>query len=436
MFHNDQLAAFWMPFTANRGFKAEPRLLAAAKDMHYTTTDGRVVLDGTAGLWCVNAGHCREPIVAAIREQAGKMDFGPTFQLGHPLAFDFANRVGELMPAGLDRVFFTNSGSEAVDSALKIALACHRSRGQGTRTRLIGRERGYHGTGFGGISVGGLVNNRRAFGTLLTGVDHLRHTHDVANAFSRGQPASGADLADDLERIVALHGSETIAAVIVEPMAGSTGVLLPPVGYLERLRESCTRHGIILIFDEVITAFGRLGTATAAERFKVVPDMITLAKGLTNAAVPMGAVAVSRAIHDDVVEGAPDGIELFHGYTYSGHPLAAAAGLATLDLYRDEHLFDRALELEPYWTDAIHSLRGHRHVIDLRTLGLVAGIELEPRSGEPTKRAFELFHDCFDRGLLVRATGDIIALSPPLIVTRSQIDEMVGIIADRLATID
>jgi len=436
MFHNDQLAAFWMPFTANRGFKAEPRLLAAAKDMHYTTTDGRAVLDGTAGLWCVNAGHCRELIVAAIREQAGKMDFGPTFQLGHPLAFDFANRVGELMPAGLDRVFFTNSGSEAVDSALKIALACQRSRGQGTRTRLIGRERGYHGTGFGGISVGGLVNNRRAFGTLLTGVDHLRHTHDVANAFSRGQPASGADLADDLERIVALHGSETIAAVIVEPMAGSTGVLLPPVGYLERLRESCTRHGIILIFDEVITAFGRLGTATAAERFKVVPDMITLAKGLTNAAVPMGAVAVSRAIHDDVVEGAPDGIELFHGYTYSGHPLAAAAGLATLDLYRDEHLFDRALELEPYWTDAIHSLRGHRHVIDLRTLGLVAGIELEPRSGEPNKRAFELFHDCFDRGLLVRATGDIIALSPPLIVTRSQIDEMVGIIADRLATID
>ena len=436
MLHNDQLAAFWMPFTANRGFKAEPRLFAAAKDMHYTTTDGRAVLDGTAGLWCVNAGHCREPIVAAIREQAGKMDFGPTFQLGHPLAFDFANRIGELMPTGLDRIFFTNSGSEAVDSALKIALACQRSRGQGTRTRLIGRERGYHGTGFGGISVGGLVNNRRAFGTLLTGVDHLRHTHDIANAYSRGQPATGADLADDLERIVALHGSETIAAVIVEPMAGSTGVLLPPVGYLERLREICTRHGIILIFDEVITAFGRLGAATAAERFEVVPDMITLAKGLTNAAVPMGAVAVSRAIHDDIVEGAPDGIELFHGYTYSGHPLAAAAGLATFDLYRDEQLFERALGLESYWADAVHSLRGHRHVIDLRTLGLVAGIELEPRPGAPTKRATELFHGCFDHGLLVRATGDIIALSPPLIVTKSQINEMVGIIADRLATID
>ena len=436
MLHNDQLAAFWMPFTANRGFKAEPRLFATAKDMHYTTTDGRLVLDGTAGLWCVNAGHCRESIVAAIREQAGTMDFGPTFQLGHPLAFDFATRLGTLMPAGLDRIFFTNSGSEAVDSALKIALACQRARGQGTRTRLIGRERGYHGTGFGGISVGGLVNNRRAFGSLLTGVDHLRHTHDMANAYSRGQPSTGAELADDLERVVALHGAETIAAVIVEPMAGSTGVLLPPVGYLERLRELCSRHGIILIFDEVITAFGRLGTATAAERFAVVPDMITLAKGLTNAAVPMGAVAVSRTIHDDVVEGAPDGIELFHGYTYSGHPLAAAAGLATLDLYRDEQLFERALELEAYWTDAIHSLRGSRHVIDLRTLGLVAGIELEPRPGNPAKRATELFQGCFDHGLLVRATGDTIALSPPLIVTKPQIDEMVGIIADRLATID
>ena len=436
MLTNDHLSDFWMPFTANRAFKAEPRLFAAAKDMHYTTTDGRTVLDGTAGLWCVNAGHCRESIVAAIRAQAGVMDFGPTFQIGHPLAFEFASRVGEIMPAGLDRIFFANSGSEAVDSALKIALACQRARGQGSRTRLIGRERGYHGTGFGGISVGGLVNNRRAFGTLLTGVDHLRHTHDVANAYSRAQPASGAELADDLERIVALHGAETIAAVIVEPMAGSTGVLLPPVGYLERLREICNRHGVILIFDEVITAFGRLGTATAADRFGVVPDMITLAKGLTNAAVPMGAVAVSRTIYDDVVDGAPDGIELFHGYTYSGHPLAAAAGLATLDLYRDEQLFERALELEAYWTDAIHSLRGHRHIVDLRTMGLVAGIELETRPGAPTKRASELFHGCFDHGLLVRATGDIIALSPPLIVTKPQIDEMVGIIADRLATID
>ena len=436
MQQNDQLAALWLPFTANRAFKAEPRLLATAKDMHYHTPDGRAVLDGTAGLWCVNAGHCRETIVEAIRHQAGVMDFGPTFQLGHPIAFEFATRVGELMPEGLDRIFFANSGSEAVDSALKIALACQRARGQGTRTRLIGRERGYHGTGFGGISVGGLVNNRRAFGTLLTGVDHLRHTHDIANAFTRGQPAKGAELADDLERIVTLHGAETIAAVIVEPMAGSTGVLMPPLGYLERLREICTRHGIILIFDEVITAFGRLGKATAAEYFGVIPDMITLAKGLTNAAVPMGAVAVSRAIHDDIVDNAPDGIELFHGYTYSGHPLAAAAGLATLDLYRDEALFERAAGLADYWADAVHALRGARHVIDLRNLGLVAGIELEPRPGAPTKRATELFHACFDHGLLVRATGDIIALSPPLIVSKAQIDEMVGIITAMLATID
>ncbi len=436
MQQNDQLAALWLPFTANRAFKAEPRLLATAKDMHYHTPDGRAVLDGTAGLWCVNAGHCRETIVEAIRHQAGVMDFGPTFQLGHPIAFEFATRVGELMPEGLDRIFFANSGSEAVDSALKIALACQRARGQGTRTRLIGRERGYHGTGFGGISVGGLVNNRRAFGTLLTGVDHLRHTHDMANAFTRGQPAKGAELADDLERIVTLHGAETIAAVIVEPMAGSTGVLVPPLGYLERLREICTRHGIILIFDEVITAFGRLGKATAAEYFGVIPDMITLAKGLTNAAVPMGAVAVSRAIHDDIVDNAPDGIELFHGYTYSGHPLAAAAGLATLDLYRDEALFERAEGLADYWADAVHALRDARHVIDLRNLGLVAGIELEPRPGAPTKRATELFHACFDHGLLVRATGDIIALSPPLIVSKAQIDEMVGIITAMLATID
>ena len=436
MQQNDQLAALWLPFTANRAFKAEPRLLATAKDMHYHTPDGRAVLDGTAGLWCVNAGHCRETIVEAIHHQAGVMDFGPTFQLGHPIAFEFATRVGELMPEGLDRIFFANSGSEAVDSALKIALACQRARGQGTRTRLIGRERGYHGTGFGGISVGGLVNNRRAFGTLLTGVDHLRHTHDIANAFTRGQPAKGAELADDLERIVTLHGAETIAAVIVEPMAGSTGVLMPPLGYLERLREICTRHGIILIFDEVITAFGRLGKATAAEYFGVIPDMITLAKGLTNAAVPMGAVAVSRAIHDDIVDNAPDGIELFHGYTYSGHPLAAAAGLATLDLYRDEALFERAAGLADYWADAVHALRGARHVIDLRNLGLVAGIELEPRPGAPTKRATELFHACFDHGLLVRATGDIIALSPPLIVSKAQIDEMIGIITAMLATID
>ena len=434
---NDPLAAFWMPFTSNRAFKAQPRLLSAAKDMHYTSSDGRQILDGTAGLWCVNAGHCRAPIVEAIRKTAGEMDFGPTFQLAHPLAFELASRVAALMPEGLDRIFFTNSGSESVDTALKIALAYQRARGEGTRTRLIGRERGYHGVGFGGISVGGIVNNRRQFGTLLAGVDHLPHTHDLAaNAFTKGRPQHGAHLADELERIVALHGAETIAAVIVEPMAGSTGVLIPPLGYLERLREICTRHGIVLIFDEVITAFGRLGGATAAGVLGVTSDIITMAKGLTNAAVPMGAVAVSRKIHDTLVEGGPDGIELFHGYTYSGHPLAAAAGIATLDLYRDEGLFERAADLSGYWEQAVHSLKGKRHVIDLRNIGIVAGIELEPRPGAPGKRGMELFHKCFDNGLLVRATGDIIALSPPLILEKAHIDEMIGRIAELVEAVD
>ena len=434
---NDPLAAFWMPFTANRAFKDHPRLLSAAKDMHYTSSDGRQILDGTAGLWCVNAGHCRAPIVEAIRKTAGELDFGPTFQLAHPLAFELAARVAALMPEGLDRIFFTNSGSESVDTALKIALAYQRARGEGTRTRLIGRERGYHGVGFGGISVGGIVNNRRQFGTLLAGVDHLPHTHNMEhNAFTCGQPAWGGHLAEELERIVALHGAETIAAVIVEPMAGSTGVLIPPIGYLERLREICTRHGIVLIFDEVITAFGRLGGATAAGVLGVTPDIITMAKGLTNAAVPMGAVAVSRTIHDCVVEGGPDGIELFHGYTYSGHPLAAAAGIASLDLYRDEGLFERAADLSGYWEDAVHSLKGKRHVIDIRNLGLVAGIELEPRPGEPGKRAMELFHQCFDTGLLVRVTGDIIALSPPLILETAHIDEMIGRIGELVEAVE
>lgn len=437
MLTNDRLASFWMPFTANRSFKSDPRLFVSAQAMHYRSSDGRPVLDGTAGLWCVNAGHGRAPITEAIRKTAGELDYAPTFQLGHPLPFELATRVGEIMPPGLDRIFFANSGSEAVDTALKIALAYQRSRGLGGKTRLIGRERGYHGTGFGGISVGGIVNNRRAFGTLLTGVDHLPHTHSLADmAFSPGQPEWGAHLADDLERIVALHGAETIAAVIVEPVAGSTGVLIPPVGYLERLREICTRHDILLIFDEVITAFGRLGTATAAERFGVTPDLITMAKGLTNGAVPMGAVAASRAVHDQIVDNAPDGIELFHGYTYSGHPLAAAAGIATLDIYRDESLFARAASLEKRWEDALHALKGTRHVIDLRNLGLVAGIELEPRPGAPGRRGTEVFQRCFDAGLLVRATGDTIALSPPLIVEEAQIDTMFGMLADQIARVD
>lgn len=435
MLENDPLAAFWMPFTANKAFKAHPRLLVSAKDMHYQSADGRSILDGTAGLWCSNAGHCRQPIVDAIAKSAASLDFGPTFQLAHPSAFELASRLAPMMPEGVDRIFFTNSGSESVDTALKIALAAQRARGHGTRTRLIGRERGYHGTGFGGISVGGIVNNRRVW-QGLPGVDHMRHTHDPErNSWSKGFPLHGAELADDLERLITLHGAETIAAVIVEPVAGSTGVLVPPVGYLQRLRDLCTKHGIILIFDEVITAFGRVGGATASETWGVTPDIITMAKGLTNAAVPMGAVAVSRSIHDDIINATEDGIELFHGYTYSGHPLAAAAALASLDLYRDEALFDKALELGQYWQDAAFSLQGKRHVIDIRTIGLIAGIELAPRPGAPTKRATELFQACFDNGLLVRATGDIIALSPPLILEKSHIDEMFGRIGDLLETI-
>ena len=434
---NDPLAALWMPFTANRAYKATPRQLVAAKDMHYTADDGRQVLDGTAGLWAVNAGHCRPTIVEAIQKTAAELDFAPGFQLGHPASFELASRVAAIMPKGLDRIFFTNSGSESVDTALKIALAYQRSRGEGTRTRFIGRERGYNGVGFGGISVGGIVNNRRQFGTLLNGVDHLPHTHSLQhNSFTKGRPQWGGHLADTLESIIALHGPETIAAVIVEPMAGSTGVLVPPVGYLERLREITSKHGIVLIFDEVITAFGRVGGATASETLGVIPDIITMAKGLTNAAVPMGAVAVSRHIHDSVVEGAADGIELFHGYTYSGHPLAAAAGIAALDLYEAEGIFEHATSLHGYWEEAVHSLNGKRHIIDVRNMGIVAGIELEPRPGAPTKRAMELFHKCFDNGLLVRATGDIIALSPPLILQKAHIDEMVGRIADLLETID
>jgi beta-alanine--pyruvate transaminase len=430
----NDLDAFWMPFTDNRYFKANPRLLVAAKGMYYTASDGRDILDGTAGLWCVNAGHGRETIVEAIREQAGKLDFAPTFNLGHPLAFQLAARLGAIMPGNLDRIFFANSGSEAVDTALKIALAYHRAQGQGTRTRLIGRERGYHGTGFGGISVGGIVSNRRTFGTGLPGVDHLPHTHDLSrNAFSRGKPAHGEELADALEALVALHGADTIAAVIVEPLAGSTGVLVPPKGYLERLRAITSRHGILLIFDEVITGFGRLGAATAAERFGVTPDIITLAKGITNAAVPMGAVACRQEIYDVITgaQGEAAGIELFHGYTYSAHPLACAAALATLDLYRDEALFERALRLEPIWEAAMHSLAGARHVIDIRNLGLVAGIELASRPNALGSRAVEAFRRLFDTGVLARVTGDIIALSPPLIIEEGQID----LIVDRIGAV-
>ncbi|HYM33487.1 MAG TPA: aspartate aminotransferase family protein [Candidatus Cybelea sp.] len=429
----NNLEAFWMPFTANRQFKSAPRLLTGAKDMHYTSQDGRRILDGTAGLWCVNAGHCRPRIVEAVQRQVAEMDYAPAFQMGHPKAFELAARLAAMLPGDLDHVFYANSGSEAVDSALKIALAYHRVRGEGSRTRLIGRERGYHGVGFGGISVGGISPNRKFFGPLLAGTDHLPHTHNLAkNAFTRGQPAWGAELADELERIVALHDASTIAAVIVEPVAGSTGVLIPPQGYLQRLRQICDKHGILLIFDEVITGFGRLGSSFATEHFRVIPDLITVAKGITNGTVPMGAVFVRKGIYDTFMQGPENTIELFHGYTYSAHPIACAAGLATLDVYQEEGLFEHAAELAPYWEDAVHSLKGTKNVIDLRSIGLVCGIELEPIPGKPTKRAFDLFLKAYEEGLMIRTTGDIIALSPPLIVQKKHIDEMFGKIGSLL----
>ena len=421
-----------MPFTANRQFKKAPRMFVAAKDMHYTTSDGRSVLDATAGLWCVNAGHCRPKITKAIQGQAAELDYAPAFQIGHPKAFELANKLVNIAPKGMDNVFFTNSGSESVETALKIALAYHRVKGDGSRFRLIGRERGYHGVNFGGISVGGIVPNRKMFGTLLTGVDHLPHTHlPKDNAFTKGEPEFGANLADELERIVALHDASTIAAVIVEPVAGSTGVLIPPRGYLQRLRDICTKHKILLIFDEVITGFGRLGTPFAADYFGVIPDIMVTAKGLTNGVIPMGAVFVKSEIHDAFMNGPEHLIEFMHGYTYSGNPIAAAAGLATLETYQEEGLLTRGADLASYWQEALHSLHDAPHVIDIRNIGLIGAIELEPIKGEPTKRAFAAFVKAFDSGLLIRTTGDIIALSPPLIIKKSQIDEIV----ERLRTI-
>jgi beta-alanine--pyruvate transaminase len=428
--------AFWMPFTANRQFRAAPRLLSRAEGMYYWTPEGRQVLDGTAGLWCVNAGHCRPKIVEAVRRQVGEMDFAPTFQMGHPIAFDFAERLAAVAPKGFGRVFFTNSGSESADTALKIALAYHRVRGEGQRYRLIGRERGYHGVNFGGMAVGGIPANRKAFGPGIAGVYHIRHTHDLArNAFSRGQPAhGGVEFADDLERVCALHDPSTIAAVIVEPVAGSAGVLVPPQGYLERLREICTRHGILLIFDEVITGFGRLGKPFGAERLGVMPDLFTTAKALTNGTVPMGAVFVKDAIHDAFMQG-PHGIELFHGYTYSGHPVACAAGIAMLDTCEEEGLLERVSTLEAYWEAAAHALKGARHVIDVRNFGLMAAIELEPRPGAPAARAYEAFVRAFEAGVLIRVTADTIALSPPLIVEKPQIDRIFQAIAEALTSV-
>jgi beta-alanine--pyruvate transaminase len=425
----ERMDAYWMPFTANRQFKKSPRLLAKSTGMHYWTPEGREILDAVAGLWCVNAGHGRAKIVQAIAQQASELDYAPPFQMGHPKAFRLAEEVVKIAPEGMSKVFFTNSGSESVETALKMAIAYHRVKGEASRTRLIGRERGYHGVNFGGISVGGMVANRKMFGSLLAGVDHIRHTHDPAkNAFTRGQPAHGAELADDLERLVALHDASTIAAVIVEPIAGSTGVLIPPQGYLQRLREICDKHGILLIFDEVITGFGRTGRPFASQTFGVTADMIVCAKGITNGAVPMGAVICKQHIHDAFMNGPEHLIEFFHGYTYSAHPLACAAGLATLETYADDGLLTRAQEMGKYFEDAVHSFKGLPNVIDCRNFGLVGGIELAPLPGEPAKRAFSVFLDCWEQGVMVRTTGDTVALSPPLIIEKQHIDRIVDVL--------
>ena len=425
--------AFWMPFTASRQFKQAPRMLAKAAGMHYWTPEGRQVLDGIAGLWCVNAGHARPKIVQAIAAQAAEMDFCPPFNMAHPKAFELAERLVKIAPAGLNKVFFTNSGSEAVDTALKMAIAYHRARGEGTRTRLIGRERGYHGVNFGGISVGGMVGNRKSFGPMLGGVDHIRHTHDPArNAFTRGQPEHGAELADDLERLVALHDASTIAAVIVEPMAGSTGVLIPPKGYLDRLRAICDKHGILLIFDEVITGFGRLGSPFAALHFGVTPDLMTTAKGISNGCVPMGAVLAKGHLHDAFMNGPEHVIEFPHGYTYSAHPLACAAALGTLDTYAEEGLLTRAAKMGPLFEEGLHSMGELPNVIDIRNIGLVGAIELTPIAGQPGKRAFDVFLDCWERGVLVRTTGDTIALSPPLIIENNHLDQIFSSLREAL----
>jgi beta-alanine--pyruvate transaminase len=430
-----ELESFWMPFTSNRQFKDNPRLLERAEGMYYWTTDGRKILDGFAGMWCVNAGHGRKEIADAVHKQLSTMEYAPPFQMGHPIVFEFANVLTKLTPGDLKHVFFTNSGSESVDTALKIAIAYHRLRGEASRQRLIGREKGYHGVGFGGISVGGMVNNRKFFGAMLPGVDHMRHTLDIArNAFSRGEPAYGVELADDLERLVQLHDASTIAAVIVEPVVGSAGVIPPPKGYLKRLREICTKHGILMIMDEVITGFGRLGQPFAAQYFDVMPDMITCAKGITNGAVPMGAVFVRKGIYDTFMQQ-PDGIELFHGYTYSGHPVACAAGLATQEIYRREGLLTRAQDIGKYFEDAVHSLKGLPHVIDIRNIGLTACVEFESIPGKPGARGFDVFLKCFERGVLLRASGDIVPMSPPLIIEKQQIDQLVGTLAEAIKTV-
>ncbi len=420
------LEAYWMPFTGNRYFKQNPRLVTRAKGMYCYTHDGKKLLDAVAGLWCCNAGHCHPKIVEAIKDQAETLDYAMAFQLGHPTVFELANKLTGLAPEGIDYAFFVNSGSEAVDTALKMALAYHRLRGEGERTRFIGREKGYHGVGFGGISVGGLSPNRKMFGAMLPGVDHLPHTHSLAeNAYSRGQPAWGVHLADELENIVALHDPSTVAAVIIEPIAGSAGVLIPPEGYLQRIREICDKYGILLIFDEVICGFGRTGDTFGANRFGVTPDLMTTAKGLTSGTVPMGAVLAKSEIYDTFMTGPDGAIEFFHGYTYSGHPLAAAAGCAAMDVYTQEGLFDRAKSMEDTFAEALHSLKGEPNVIDVRNFGLIGAVELEPMEAQPTARAMSIFRKCYDEGVIIRTTGDTLAFSPPLIIDEAQIETVV-----------
>jgi beta-alanine--pyruvate transaminase len=431
-----EASAFFMPFSMNRQFKKAPRLLARAEGMYYYTPEGRKILDGTAGLWCVNAGHCRKQIVDAVAKGVATLDFAPPFQMGHPLAFEFADRVVEVAPEGMTKVFFTNSGSESVDTALKLALAYHRVRGEGHRVRLIGREKGYHGVNFGGTAVGGIVNNRKIFGALVAGVDHIRHTHDLAkNAFSRGQPKHGVELADDLERLCQLHDPSTIAAVIVEPVACSAGVYIPPVGYLQRLREICDKHGILLIFDEVITAWGRLGKPFATDYFGVMPDLITTAKGITNGTVPMGAVLMKESMYQAFMNGPENAIELPHGYTYSAHPVACAAGLGTMQVYEEEGLLTRVGEIAKYWEDAAHSMRDCPNVIDIRNIGLIAAIELAPRPGAPGARGMETHIKAFEKGSYIRSTGDVLAFAPPLIIQKAEIDQLFGTAREILRTV-
>ena len=423
------MSAYWMPYTGNRAFKQAPRMYKGAKGMFYTSVDNRQVLDMAAGLWCCNAGHCHPKIVEAIQHQAAELDYAMAFQAGHPKVFELAERVANLAPAGMDHVFFTNSGSESVDTALKMALAYHRTRGEGQRIRFIGREKGYHGVGFGGISVGGISPNRKMFGAMLPATDHLPHTHNLQhNAFHKGLPEWGAHLADELENIIALHDPSNIAAVIVEPIAGSAGVLFPPVGYLKRLREICSKHGILLIFDEVITGFGRTGSAFAAETFGVTPDLMTVAKGLTSGAVPMGAVIAQKHIYETFMTGPPEAIEFYHGYTYSGHPLASAAGIATMDVYESEGLFQRAREMAPHLEEAVHSLKGEPNVIDCRNYGMLGAVELTPRDGQPTARALDIVQHCFNNGVQIRTTGDIVAFSPALIAEPVHFEQAVDAI--------